>query len=215
MFKKISLVLISVCLISGLFIYSTYQHTSSKRLENKYSETISIYKSKIDKDHDGLDDQSDLLDSAIKYINTKPHYKSEYYEGGYPTDHNGVCSDVVAQALNGAGYDLQKLVDQDIKKNRSDYSITTPDSNIDFRRVKNLQVFFKNNTTSLTTDISKIKEWQGGDIVIFKNHIGIVSDRRNKNGVPYLIHHNSPWQSRYEEDILEKRKDIVGHYRFS
>ena len=63
------------------------------------------------------------------------------------------------------------------------------------------------------TDISAIEEWQGGDIVIFKNHIGIVSDRRNENGVPYVIHHNDPWQRTYEEDILEDREDIVGHYR--
>ena len=41
------------------------------------------------------------------------------------------------------------------------------------------------------------------------------SDRRNKNGVPYIIHHNDPWQAAYEQDILEKRTDIAGHYRIS
>ena len=50
---------------------------------------------------------------------------------------------------------------------------------------------------------------------IKKRHIGVVSDRRNKNGVPYVIHHNAPWQTAYEQDILEKRTDIVGHYRIS
>ena len=59
------------------------------------------------------------------------------------------------------------------------------------------------------------EQWQGGDIVIFERHIGIVSDRRNKNGVPYVIHHNDPWQTAYEQDILEERTDIVGHYRIS
>ena len=59
------------------------------------------------------------------------------------------------------------------------------------------------------------EQWQGGDIVIFERHIGIVSDRRNKNGVPYVIHHNAPWQTAYEQDILEERTDIVGHYRIS
>ena len=39
------------------------------------------------------------------------------------------------------------------------------------------------------------------------------TDRRNENGVPYVIHHNDPWQRTYEEDILEDREDIVGHYR--
>ena len=35
------------------------------------------------------------------------------------------------------------------------------------------------------------------------------------DGVPYIIHHNDLWQSAYEQDILEKRTDIVGHYRIS
>ena len=78
-----------------------------------------------------------------------------------------------------------------------------------------LKVFFAHTATALTTDVSEIEEWQGGDIVIFEGHIGIVSDRRNKNGVPYIIHHNDPWQTAYEQDILEKRTDIVGHYRIS
>ena len=46
-----------------------------------------------------------------------------------------------------------------------------------------------------------MEQWQGGDIVIFEKHIGIVSDRRNWDGVPYVIHHNDPWQTAYEQDI--------------
>lgn len=83
------------------------------------------------------------------------------------------------------------------------------------RRVRNLKVYFANTATPLTTDLSQIAEWQGGDIVVFEKHIGIVSDRRNENGVPYLLHHNSGSQKRYEEDILEQRDDIVAHYRIS
>ena len=56
---------------------------------------------------------------------------------------------------------------------------------------------------------------QGGDIVIFKNHIGIVSDKRNKKGITFIIHHANPFQKYYEEDILEYMDDIVGHYRIS
>lgn len=53
-----------------------------------------------------------------------------------------------------------------------------------------------------------MEQWQGGDIVIFEKHIGIVSDRRNWDGVPYVIHHNDPWQTAYEQDILEKRRTL-------
>ncbi|MBP5248705.1 MAG: DUF1287 domain-containing protein, partial [Lachnospiraceae bacterium] len=48
------------------------------------------------------------------------------------------------------------------------------------------------------------------------SHIGIVSDRRNKKGVTYVIHHGDPRQLYYEQDILEKREeDIVGHFRMT
>ena len=51
--------------------------------------------------------------------------------------------------------------------------------------------------------------------MIFEKHIGIVYDKSNDDGVAYVIHHNDPFQASYEEDILEKRDDIVGHYRVS
>ena len=65
---------------------------------------------------------------------------------------------------------------------------------------------------ALTNDLKDIEEWQGGDIVVFEKHIGVISDKRNDKGVPYLIHHTDV-QSDYEEDILETRNDIVAHYR--
>lgn len=174
---------------------------------------IATYKSQVDKDGDGIDDQSDILFGVRDYVDNKPKYKSVYYAGGYPTDEYGVCTDVVAQGFLHAGYDLRELVSADIKANPEDYNIDIPDKNIDFRRVRNLHVYFQHTAISLTTDISQIEEWQGGDIIIFKDHIGIISDRRNKNGTPYLIHHGSPTQLGYEQDILEGRKDIIGHFR--
>lgn len=192
-----------------------YKETSTKRPRNAYKKKIEQLKSSTDKDSDGIDDQSDILKSALEYIQTKPKYESRYYIGGPPDDGYGVCTDVVAMGLKGAGYDLQKLVAEDIREHNDDYDIKVADSNIDYRRVRNLQVYFKNNTKSLSTDISKIEEWQGGDIVIFKKHIGIVSDRRDKNGVPYIIHHGSKIQRAYEQNYLKgKAGEIVGHYRW-
>ena len=107
------------------------------------------------------------------------------------------------------------LVNEHIKSNRNLYDIDVIDKNIDFRRVQNLKVYLDNNAIVLTNDINKIKEWQGGDIVVFKNHIGIVSDKRNKKSISFIIHHANPYQRYYEEDILEYRNDIIGHYRIS
>ena len=169
----------------------------------------------MDKDGDGVDDQTDILDGAREYISTNPKYKSQYYNTGYPDDEYGVCTDVVANALRSAGYDLMELVDADIAANPQDYDIEEPDPNIDFRRVRNLDVYFTHTAIPLTTDIYDIDQWQGGDIVVFKKHIGIVSDKRNDDGVPYVIHHSNPFQAAYEEDILEKRDDLTAHYRIS
>lgn len=176
---------------------------------------IKTYISKTDKDNDGIDDQTDILNNVRDYIKTNPKYKSKYYATGYPNDEYGVCTDVVAFGLKGAGYDLMNLVNEHIKSNRNLYDIDVIDKNIDFRRVQNLKVYLDNKAIVLTNDINKIKEWQGGDIVVFKNHIGIVSDKRNKKGIPFIIHHANPYQRYYEEDILEYRNDIIGHYRIS
>ena len=211
---KIFLILCVIAVLCGCgYLFAHYQHTSPKRLPDRYGAEIPQIHSSVDKDNDGIDDQTDILQGALDYVASRPKYKSKYYRTGYPNDGYGVCTDVVAFALKNAGYDLMTLVQQDIEANPADYDIEEADQNIDFRRVKNLRVYFSHSAISLTTDISAIEEWQGGDIVIFKNHIGVVSDRRNENGVPYVIHHNDPWHRTYEEDILEDREDIVGHYR--
>lgn len=173
---------------------------------------IQNYRSMVDKDMDGIDDQTDILQNVREYIASKPKYKSKYYETGYPNDGYGVCTDVVAFGLKGAGYDLMELVDEDIRKNKELYHLEVVDKKIDFRRVNNLRIFFEHNAISLTTNLREIDEWQGGDIVVFKTHIGIVSDKRNCRGVPFIIHHGG---LHYEEDILEYRTDIVGHFRMS
>ena len=173
---------------------------------------IETYKSLIDKDGDGIDDQTDFLQSVRNYIATKPKYKSKYYRTGYPDDGFGVCTDVIAFGLRGAGYDLMELVDADIRANKKMYQLDVVDKNIDFRRVNNLRIFFEHNAKSLTTDLTDIKEWQGGDIIVFKTHIGVVSDKRNWRGIPFIIHNGG---FHFEEDILEYRTDIVGHFRMS
>ncbi len=177
---------------------------------------IATYRSQHDQDRDGIDDQTDILQSVQAYLATNPKYGSKYYASGYPNDEYGVCTDVVAQGLRGAGYDLMQLVNQDILDHPEFYDVETPDAKIDFRRVKNLAVWFQRHTQALTTDVHDYQAWQGGDIVIFKDHIGVISDYRNRRGIPYLIHHYSPWQIDYEEDtLLNYQSEIIGHYRVS
>lgn len=216
--KKIAIltaVLVGMVVLAGSIFASRYQRTSDERLPDRYGTEIARLQSSEDKDGDGIDDQTDILQGALAYVSTHPKYKSLYYQTGYPDDGYGVCTDVVAYALKNAGYDLMELVAQDIENNPDGYDIDQPDQNIDFRRVRNLKVYFAHTAIPLTTELSEPEQWQGGDIVIFESHIGIVSDRRNADGVSYVIHHNDPFQKTYEQDILQSREDIVGHYRIS
>lgn len=199
-------------LITGLLIY---QKNKNVYYANDFD--IETVISKKDYDNDGIDDYTDILQGAKIEAENEPTYKSTYYSGGYPPDNEGVCTDVIWRALKNAGYSLKDMVDEDIKNNVDKYPRVDgkPDSNIDFRRVPNLKVYFERNQINLTTDLSKIEEWQPGDIVVFgSSHIGIISDKRNKKGIPYLLHNGG--QPLREEDILEvynKYEPIIGHYR--
>ncbi len=173
-----------------------------------------------DVDGDGIPNLEDILQSAKEYIKTKPKYESRYYMNGYPDDGYGVCTDVVGFALLGAGFNLQRLVKADVNDHMEEYpEMEKPDPRIDFRRVQNLEVFFQHTAEVLTTDLDDPDEWQPGDIVTWERHIGIISDKKNSNGYPYVIHHAGPSQTEYEEDILEGKshytyvRQITGHYR--
>jgi uncharacterized protein YijF (DUF1287 family) len=174
---------------------------------------IPVILSGHDGDNDGIDDSMDIMLGARSYIETKPIYKSVYYAGGYPNDGHGVCTDVIWQGLAAAGYDLKSMLDADVAANKELYGIETPDPNIDFRRVTNLLVFFERHGQSLPTDFSDPAAWQPGDIVVFPGHIGICSDRRNKDGIPFLIHHGNRIVGAVEKDQMA-RYEIIGHFRF-
>ena len=209
----ILIVSIIVFTLIVMLVMNKYKYINKEYYTANDFNIKTIYSS-IDYDKDSLDDYSDFVLGARKDHNNNPEYISEYYEGGYPPDDKGVCTDVVWRAFKNAGYSLKDMIDKDISLHPEDYpNITKADPNIDFRRVRNLRIFFKKYAKSLTLDYNKIEEWQPGDIVIFRNnkHIGIISDRRSSKGVTYVIHHGS--EGNKEENYLSK-DEVTGHYRF-
>jgi len=175
-----------------------------------------------DKDKDGICDLDDIVEGARKEVANKTKYKDGYFAGGYPPDSEGVCTDVVWRAFKNAGYDFKTSIDNHIKENPEIYlNVKKQDTNIDFRRVKNQLVFFKSNALSLTTEVipydkENLKQWQRGDIVILGkyDHVAIISDKRRKDGVPYILHNASTYAK--EEDALlrwSKKNLIIGHFR--
>lgn len=218
--KKLIITLFVSAVLIMVYGLLSYWNLIPKKAYTAEDFGIETVKSQNDFNKNGIDDYTDILLGARMDAQNKPVYKSAYYDGGYPPDNEGVCTDVVWRGFKNAGYSLKDMVDEHIGKNLSLYPRTggKQDRNIDFRRVPNLKVFFDNNAVSYTLDPYKISEWQPGDIVIFgKNysHIAIVSDKRNSRGVAYIIHNAG--QPVREEDALIKysrRAPITGHYRF-
>ncbi len=212
-YKRFSFYVIAFLLVTAIFLLDFFNLIPKKYYTAK-DFGIETVKSTVDFNNNGIDDYTDILLGARKDAENHPKYDGKYLEGGYPPDNIGVCSDVVWRAFKNAGYSLKDMVDSDIKKNIKDYPrVEEPDPNIDFRRVKNLRVFFEKYATKLTTNVDDISNWQAGDIVIFNKdkHIGIVSDKRNRDGVPYIIHNGG--QPNREEDYL-KRSTVEAHFRF-
>lgn len=213
--KKFVLLFLFLCTaICGLIAWTLFSPLLARRipLEEFGLERL---KAETDQDEDGLDDQSDIYQSALDYLETSPSYKSEYYPDGYPDDGNGVCTDVIGFALLGAGYNLRDLMNEDIQHYPEKYQIDEPDPNIDFRRVRNIKVWLDRHAKSLSLDLSDPLSWQPGDIVVFLEHIGIVSEYRNEHNVPFIVHLRGGLQLSWTEDILETRNDLVGHYRIT
>jgi len=206
--------IIGVILISAGVIAADHYGLLPGRTYSAADFDIETVYSEIDFNGNGVDDYTDILLGARKDAENHPTYDGSYYDGGYPPDNIGVCTDVIWRAFKNAGYCLRDMIDNDAAARPEAYpNIKRRDKNIDFRRVGNLHVFFAEYATPLTLDINAIGQWQPGDIVIFDNdkHIGIVSDKRNRFGHPYIIHNGG--QPKREEDCLY-RSNVTGHYRF-
>lgn len=179
-------------------------------------------KSKYDYNQNGLDDYTDILNGAKKLAEINPAYISKYYAGGYPPENEGVCTDVIWWALKEAGYLLKDMIAKDIREDEQAetgrYDIPIIDDNIDFRRVDNQEIFLMKYAEILNDDIYDIGAFQAGDIITFNDseHIAMISDKRNAQGIPYLIQNSDEEQTEKEEDVLlETEMVVTGHYRFT
>lgn len=216
---KFIFVIVIVLLLAVSLPFAFYMYERYKPYYTAEDFGIEVVTSRVDANQNGIDDYTDILLGARMDAENHPTYDGRYWDTGYPPDDIGVCTDVIWRAFRNAGYNLRAMVDHDIDiSNEEDYHILNPDSNIDFRRVGNLYVFFSKYAENLTLDIDDISEWQPGDIVVFGEyqHIGIISDKRNRDGEPYVIHNSG--QPLREEDILRSRAEkdpISGHFRWN
>lgn len=206
------IMLIIVFTIGVMLIMNDLNLVEKKYYKASNLKIKTIY-SKIDYDNDKIDDYTEFVLGARKDAQNNPKYISKYYDNSYPPSNEGICTDTIWRAFKEAGYSLRDMIDNDITLYPEDYpNIKEKDINIDFRRVVNQQIFFSKYAQTLTTDPTDVTEWQPGDLVIFEdNHIGIISDRRNSEGITFVIHNIG--QKDKEEDYLTK-SNIKAHYRF-
>jgi len=162
---------------------------------------------------------NNLVESAIEQTTKNITYDPSYFQIDYPNGDipidKGVCTDVIIRAYRSLGIDLQKEVHEDMLENFSLYpskwGLTTTDTNIDHRRVPNLQVFFSRFGTELAISDS----YEPGDIVTWNlgrgiTHIGLVTNHY-QNKTPLIVH-NIGAGPKLENMLFSF--EITGHYRY-
>lgn len=168
----------------------------------------------------------DLAKAALERTRHSVRYDGRYisipYPGGDVPSNIGVCTDVIIRSYRQIGIDLQELVHLDMKSDFEAYpsqkiwGLTKPDTNIDHRRVPNLQVFFSRKGQAL--EISQnAANYKPGNMVTWMlpgnlPHIGIVTDKTDSLSRNPLIVHNIGAGPKLEDILF--MYPITGHYRF-
>jgi uncharacterized protein YijF (DUF1287 family) len=206
--KTISIVLILVC-----FFSCNQKENNSLALENNNKTSIKTFEEKLS------EAAISIIDPSIKY---DPAYFSIAYPNGDIPSNKGVCTDVVIRSYRKLNIDLQKEVHEDMKANFNRYpnlkkwGMTKTDTNIDHRRVPNLEVFFERKGTKLPVS-ENCSDYKTGEIVIWMinnklPHIGIVTSKKSADGERNLIVHNVGGGQVLEDCLFEYK--IVGHFKY-
>ncbi len=169
----------------------------------------------------------DLAKAAIERTRHFVRYDGSYFSIDYPNGDVpkgiGVCTDVVIRSYRSVGIDLQELIHEDMTKYFDQYpskriwGLRKPDSNIDHRRVPNLQVFFTRHGEKLSNS-NNHQDYAPGDIVTWMlpgnlPHIGLVTNKTSEQTGHYLISHNIGAGPRLEDMLFPY--PITGHFRYA
>jgi uncharacterized protein YijF (DUF1287 family) len=166
----------------------------------------------------------DLIRAAVAQTTGRVTYDGSYRRIGYPGGdvpaHIGVCTDLIVRVYRAVGVDLQVRVHEDMTAAFASYphawGLSRPDSNIDHRRVPNLQAYFRRRGAQrpVTDDPGA---YLAGDLVTWMlpgnvPHIGLVTDQRSPDGQRPLIAHNIGRGPQVEDMLFSF--PVTGHYRY-
>ena len=154
-----------------------------------------------DADGDGIPDPLDVLIGARKAVLNADRYDGRYeriaYPGGDVPRTIGVCTDVIIRSFRNAGYDLQRLVHEDILRARKSYPmVQKPNTDIDHRRVKSLLPYFRRATEAHSAALADVRDpLRPGDVIFMdtfgdrpgSEHVGVIADTKSASGQPLVI----------------------------
>lgn len=170
-----------------------------------------------DADRDGIPDALDILIGAKKTVLNGDAYTEGYVTIGFPLGdvprEMGVCTDVVIRAVRNAGVDLQKALFDDIKRAPKAYPMVKGRANphIDQRRVKTLLPYFVRHWEAHSARLDDPEDpLRPGDVIFMDtfpskagpDHIGILSDRLDDQGLPFVINNWTTGTVTAEMDLL-------------
>jgi uncharacterized protein YijF (DUF1287 family) len=178
---------------------------------------VSVAAAAKDADKDGIPDPLDVLIGAKKTVLNADDYTEGYvsmkYPGGDVPREMGVCTDVIVRAVRNAGIDLQKALHDDIRSAPRAYPMIKGAGNpdIDQRRVATLLPYFKRHWEQHSAKLDDASDpLRPGDVIFMDtfpsrsgpDHIGILSDRVDDQGLPMVINNWTNGTKTAEMDLL-------------
>jgi uncharacterized protein YijF (DUF1287 family) len=155
-----------------------------------------------------------------EHIVFDPSYYPIAYPNGDVAPGKGAAADVIIRCFRKLGIDLQKEVHEDMAGHFRHYpqlwGASTPDTNIDHRRIANLQRFFERKGETLTPTRDPV-DYRPGDIVIWSlanadQHVGIVVPGPGTRAQEAWVVHNMGAGMKWQAVLFDYK--IEAHFRY-
>ncbi len=160
-----------------------------------------------------------LEQSLQEHIFDAGYYQLDFPAGDIPQEREGEA-DLIIRSFRSVGYDLQKQVHADMKKNFHKYpqlwGMREPDTNIDHRRIPNLQRYLERRGEVLSTE-RDANLFENGDIVVWRKPdgtliTGIVVPGPGQRSSEKWVVSNRGHGSQWLDSLLDY--EVVGHYKY-